>query len=107
MGGLTWQQSLLLTVGTALGTGVVGSLLAYIRATLSGRLVPRATLVREQQISDQWRAAHETDAAALTRVTEVLQQLATTSTQQVATVDRLVGAVERLQAGTARRGGHG
>lgn len=96
MGPMTWQQTWLL----ALATGITGSLMYCIRAILTGRLVPRSVLDREREISNQWRNAHETETAALLRLTEAVQQLAGTQSQ-------LVSAVERLQVGTVRRGGHG
>lgn len=49
----------------ALGVGLV----------LLGWLVPRPVLRREQQISDQWRQAHDKQAELGDRQTELLQQV--------------------------------
>lgn len=58
MGGLTWLQ----TLGLALGTGLIGTLFWSIRQVLKGNLVPRVTLEREREISNQWRTIAETYA---------------------------------------------
>lgn len=105
MGALTWtwQQ----TLGLALGTGIVGLLTLGVRSILTGRLVPRSVLMREQQISDQWRTAHDTQAQASARIAEMLQQVITAQGQLAATVERLVISVDRMHTANGRHGGRG
>lgn len=58
MENLTWLQSLGLTTGS----GLVGVVIWAVRRIIRGDLVPKVTVDREREISNQWRTVAETYA---------------------------------------------
>lgn len=70
MENVTWLQ----TLGLAIGTGLISLVGWMLRQVLKGELVPRATLQREREISNQWREAAETYAENDKRRSEIMSR---------------------------------
>lgn len=84
MGGLTWLQ----TLGLALGTGLISTLVWAIRQVLNGNLVPRAVLEREQGISREWKEIALTYAENDSKRSEIV-------TRNNEILSRIVAVLER------------
>lgn len=70
MDNVTWQ----LTLGLALGSGLISLVFWTLRRIIKGDLVPRVTVQREQEISNQWRQVAETYAENDRRRSEILSR---------------------------------
>ena len=95
MGNLTWLQ----TLGLALGTGLISTLVWAIRQVLNGNLVPRSVLDRQTEITRHWQEIAEMYAVNDQRRSEIM-------VRNNEMLSRVLAVLERAPwAGTAPRGG--